>query len=73
MQWRGRSTPAYYGRKSMQTKLKSAIAVVAVLLAAGCAAMSSSTEPAGTNQMQVTGEGGGVVNNQGDQVINGKF
>lgn len=57
----------------MQIKLKSAVAIVAVLLAAGCAGMNSSTEPAGSNQMQVTGEGGGVVNNQGDQVINGKY
>lgn len=57
----------------MQIKLKSAVAIVAVLLAAGCAGMNSSTEPAGSNQVQVTGEGGGVVNNQGDQVINGKY
>lgn len=57
----------------MQIKLKSAAAIVAVLLVAGCAAMNSSTEPAGSNQMQMNGEGGGVVNGQGDAVINGKF
>ena len=51
--------------------LKTAIALVAVLLVAACAAPG--TQPADTSGAQVKSEGGNMVNSAGEQVIGGKY
>jgi len=51
--------------------LKTAIALVAVLLVAACAAPG--TQPADTSGAQVKSEGGSMVNSAGEQVIGGKY
>jgi hypothetical protein len=64
MQWRGRSN------HSKEPPLKTAMALVAVLLLAACAAGG---EPAGSSAAPVKYDGGNVVDSQNAAVTNSKF
>jgi hypothetical protein len=63
MQWRGNPN------LPKEPKLKTAIALLAVLLVAACAAGT----PAGSTGGQVKSDGGNVVDSQGSAVVTGKF